>query len=189
MLVPTNLDVSPQHHHPGRFVERRSIPAPVCLAPISDWHFGLVLSLPFTDYCQPIASDEDSFNKANQKIIEYGKHAKWRYIEWREGKHYFQETMPSVSFYSHELILENDEDSIFSKFRDSTRRNIQKAQKQGVQVDIYQSFESVKNYFHLNRQTRKAHGLPPQPFSFFRKIYRHIISKQKGIVVLASYKK
>ena len=31
------------------------------------------------------------------------------------------------------------------------------------------------------------HGLPPQPFSFFRKIYQHIISKKKGIIVLASF--
>jgi len=35
--------------------------------------------------------------------------------------------------------------------------------------------------------TRKMHGLPPQPSSFFRKVYQHIISKGHGFVALASH--
>jgi lipid II:glycine glycyltransferase (peptidoglycan interpeptide bridge formation enzyme) len=35
--------------------------------------------------------------------------------------------------------------------------------------------------------TRKHHGLPPQPYHFFKKIYDHIISKNLGFVVLASH--
>jgi lipid II:glycine glycyltransferase (peptidoglycan interpeptide bridge formation enzyme) len=35
--------------------------------------------------------------------------------------------------------------------------------------------------------TRKEHGLPPQPFHFFKKIHDHIISKNLGVVVLASF--
>jgi lipid II:glycine glycyltransferase (peptidoglycan interpeptide bridge formation enzyme) len=34
--------------------------------------------------------------------------------------------------------------------------------------------------------TRKEHGLPPQPYAFFKKIHEYIISKGRGIVVLAS---
>jgi lipid II:glycine glycyltransferase (peptidoglycan interpeptide bridge formation enzyme) len=37
--------------------------------------------------------------------------------------------------------------------------------------------------------TRKQHGLPPQPFNFFKKIYNRIISKGFGFVILASINK
>lgn len=33
------------------------------------------------------------------------------------------------------------------------------------------------------------HGLPPQPLSFFNKIYKYVIKKNSGFVVLASYEK
>jgi lipid II:glycine glycyltransferase (peptidoglycan interpeptide bridge formation enzyme) len=36
--------------------------------------------------------------------------------------------------------------------------------------------------------TRKEHGLPPQPYAFFKKIHEHVISKDHGIVMLASYR-
>jgi hypothetical protein len=37
--------------------------------------------------------------------------------------------------------------------------------------------------------TRKWHGLPPPPFYFFGNVYKHLISKDHGIVVLASFNK
>ena len=74
------------------------------------------VSLPFTDFCQPFIGDSISFNKTNLEIIKYGRDARWRYIEWRDGKHYFKCETPSLSFYSHDLILEKDENSILYKF-------------------------------------------------------------------------
>ena len=46
---------------------------------------------------------------------------------------------------------------------------------------------SLKEFNRLNCITRKLHGLPPQPYHFFEKIYEHIISQKKGFVVLAYY--
>jgi lipid II:glycine glycyltransferase (peptidoglycan interpeptide bridge formation enzyme) len=57
-----------------------------------------------------------------------------------------------------------------------------------VETNIYTSVESVREFYRLNCLTRREHGLPPQPYYFFKKIYEHIISKNLGIVVLAEYK-
>ena len=73
----------------------------------------------------------------------------------------------------------------FSSFRDSTKRNIKKAIQNGVHVTIQNSLQSVKEYYRLHCITRKCHGLPPQPFYFFKKIHEHIISQNKGFVALA----
>jgi lipid II:glycine glycyltransferase (peptidoglycan interpeptide bridge formation enzyme) len=45
----------------------------------------------------------------------------------------------------------------------------------------------MQAFRRLNCITRRRHGIPPQPFRFFDKIYEHVISKNRGFVVLASY--
>jgi len=147
------------------------------------------VSLPFTDYCAPIVPDEAQFNEMITRIIEYGKKARWKYIEWRGGETYFQGIEPSLSYYGHALALTPGEHEIFAGFRDSTKRNIKKAIKEGVDAKISNYSEALKAFYQLHCNTRKYHGLPPQPYSFFDKIYEHIISKEEGFVVLASYQK
>jgi len=94
--------------------------------------------------------------------------------------------LPSSVFYNHTLHLSEDADLIFSQLRSSTRRNIKKAIREGVQVIFSYSLQSIKEYYRLHSVTRKKHGLPPQSFYFFKKIYDNIISKKHGFVILAS---
>ena len=147
------------------------------------------VSLPFTDYCQPIALDKSHFQEIIDELIAYGKKAKWKYIEWRGGESYFQDKIHSSFYYGHTLDLTQNEQEFLSSFRSSTKRNIKKAIKEGVAIEICNSLESIKKFYRLNCITRKHHGLPPQPYYFFKKIYEHIISKKKGFVVLASFQK
>ena len=89
-------------------------------------------------------------------------------------------------FYSHYLDLTPGIEKIFSSFRDSNRRNIKRAQGENMKVHISDSLDSVKAFYRLNCLTRKFHGLPPQPWYFFRQIYEYILSTKKGFVTLAS---
>jgi len=187
------------------------------------------VSLPFTDYCELIINGKDSFQAALDWLIEYGKKARWKYIEMRTGNSLPHEFLPSSFYYGHTLNLSKDETfmtqqaagnienpsmialprgapsispplvkggegglsnekKIFSTFRDSTRRNIKKAIKEGVETNIYTSVESVREFCRLNCLTRREHGLPPQTWSFFKKIHEHIIAVNLGFVVLASYR-
>ena len=144
------------------------------------------VSLPFTDYCNPIADGGIQFLDLFHHITEYGKDCGWKSIEFRDGNNALPLTPPSVNYLGHTLDLYRGE-GVFSSFRDSTKRNIKKAIKEGVKVEISNSFESIKEFYRLNCMTRKRHGLPPQPFSFFKKIHDHVLSKNLGLVILASY--
>ena len=144
-------------------------------------------ALPFTDYCPVIASDGNHFQELFGKVVEYGEKAKWKNIEFRGGEEYLQGNIPSQTYLTHNLDLTHAEQEIFSTFRKSTKRNIKKAIKEGIQVKILNNLDSVKSFYRLNCMTRKDHGLPPQPFYFFRKLFEHIISKEKGFITLASY--
>ena len=147
------------------------------------------VSLPFTDYCDPIVSDKGQFQEIIEHIIKYGKEAGWKYVHLRGGEGYFEKAQPSASFYMHTLDLKLNEQELLASFRGSTSRNIKKAIKECVHVEICNSLESVKAYYRLHCRTRKEHGLPPQPYYFFKNIYEHVISKKKGFVVLAFYRK
>ena len=147
------------------------------------------VSLPFSDWCEPIINEEIMIKDLLNNITDYGKKSGWKYIEFRPGRKFPRELRASASFYHHILDLQEGEHQIFFKFRDSTRRNIKKAIREGVQVKICHSVESIREFYRLNCITRKYHGLPTQSYDFFKKIHEHIISQKKGFVALASYLK
>ena len=120
-------------------------------------------------------------------MIDYGKQAGWKHLELRGGMNYLEKSTASATFVSHSLDLAGDEQQIFKSFRDSTRRNIKKAAKSNIEVSFNSTWQSVETFYELNSITRKHHGVPPQPIKFFKKVFEHIISKDKGIVAIASH--
>jgi hypothetical protein len=142
------------------------------------------VSLPFTDYCPPLFSNEIKIKDVAESILEYGRIAHWKYIEFRGGSSAFNQSHKS-SFYLHTLDLMPGVDRIFELVHKTTKRNIRKATREGVQVEFFQTSESLREYYDLHCLTRKRHGLPPQPGYFFDSIFDNIISKNLGFVVLA----
>lgn len=76
--------------------------------------------------------------------------------------------------------------AISERFDASVRRAIRKAEKSDVKVEVSQTEASMKEFYRLQCNTRQKHGLPPQPWSFFQNIHRHLIENGLGFLVLAS---
>ncbi len=143
------------------------------------------VSLPFSDYCEPIC--EDDFRELFERAKELGRMRKWKSIEFRGGNKYFNDIEPSSFYYHHTLDLTPGEKDIFSGFSSNNKRNIKKAQRENVKVELLNSLEAADEFYLLNCLTRKKHGLPPQPYSFFRNIHKYILSQDLGFIVLASH--
>jgi hypothetical protein len=143
------------------------------------------VSLPFTDFCEPLGSASIQMDDVLCLVKEHMQKRNWAYVEIRGGT--YPGITPSVSYYSHTVGLGTDPEAVFSKFSDTTKRNIKKAIRSGAEARIYRSLEARREFYALHCITRKRHGLPPQPFSFFQNIYENIISKGLGFVVLTSY--
>jgi hypothetical protein len=146
------------------------------------------VSLPFTDYCEPIVSHIDQCEEIFNYVTDYGKKNGWKYIEMRGGQKFFDKHESSEYYFGHTLGLTEGIKKISSKFRDSTKRNIKKALKEEVKVEITYSLKALNEVIRLNALTRREHGLPSQPYHFFKKIYDEIILKHKGFISLAIYK-
>jgi CelD/BcsL family acetyltransferase involved in cellulose biosynthesis len=141
------------------------------------------VSLPFADYCDPFASDKSMLPSAVQCLIDFGKQRKWDYAEWRSVKEEIGATRSPESFVAHELVLGRTESELFLGLRGNGRRNIKKAKRTGVTVQIDDSAKALRAFYQLHCMTRKRQGLPPQPYSFFRHIQKYVLSAGRGIVV------
>ncbi len=146
------------------------------------------VSLPFTDVCEPLISKNTSADEIWNALREYGEKNNWEYIEIRGGDGLDKNVPPSSWYYEHVLDLSKDVKCIHDNFRDSHKRNIRKAQKEGVEVAESDSLESIKDFYRLNLITRKRHGLPPQPFSFFKNIHQSVIEKKQGLLLIARHR-
>jgi hypothetical protein len=143
------------------------------------------VSLPFTDECPPVVSSREEFGKAWNGALELGRDRNWKYLEVRGGKEWLPEAPASLRFYRHTLDLTGGEEALFGLLDGSVRQAIRKAEKTGVKVERAQGLEGMRTYYRLHCRTRKKHGLPPQPWSFFLNIQRHLMSKGLGVLVLA----
>jgi len=143
------------------------------------------VSLPFTDYCDPLIDKSVPVGELSRFILDYGRKAGWKSVEFRGAG--LAEGPASTSFYRHTLDLTPGAERLFANLKDTTRRNVRKAMREGVTVGMHDSLESVREYYRLHCMTRKRHGVPPQPVEFFDKIHEHVIGRGLGVVALASH--
>ena len=122
-----------------------------------------------------------------QDLQQYGQQRRWQWFQLRGGDGIDAE--PDQQYCVHELKLESDTKHLFSKLRSSKRRNIRKAQSQEVEIQHADDLGALNAYYQLHCRTRKRHGVPPQPYYFFRNIFQYVISKGQGKVVLALHQK
>jgi hypothetical protein len=143
------------------------------------------VSLPFCDFCDPLLFGRLDTAAVVSKLLELARERKWKYFELRGERTSTPSALPAAMFYGHRLDLRSGSEDLFARLKGSTRNAIRKAKRSGLKVRLTRSREAILEYYRLHVQTRKRHGLPPQPLSFFLNIYDEIIQPGMGFVVLA----
>ena len=145
------------------------------------------ISLPFSDYCEPIIDEQTSYFEVYTQVISVAQQRQWKFLEVKGGDALFHGVSPYTYYYRHVLALHRDTEQVFSRIRSIYRAKLRKARASGLTVTILHSPEAMAEYYRLHCLTRKRHGLPPQPACFFQKIQEHIIAKNCGFVTLVSH--
>ena len=146
------------------------------------------VALPFTDLCEPVAPDQSEFERLFERVVSHAKKAGWKAVEFRGGERFLSGRPLTAGHLAHTLALGPDETIVEKGFKPNTRRNIRKAGNEGITVALERSGEAVASYYRLHCATRRHHGLPPQPRSFFDRIHEHVIAAGHGFVALARHK-
>ena len=90
----------------------------------------------------------------------------------------------SATHWGHSLDLSEGAEAAFARFDPAVRRAIRKAEKSGLQVEVSRDPAALREFYRLHCLTRGRHGVPPQPFSFFAAIQKHVIDAGHGFVVV-----
>ena len=142
--------------------------------------------LPFSDFCGPLMSDQSEAEAVLKKVSELARERNWKYFEVRGGRGILPVgATPSRQFHGHSLRLSESSEELLARFASPVRRAIRKAEKSGVDVQVAVTQDAILEFYRLHVRTRRRHGVPPQPLSFFLNIYREIIRTGQGFVVLA----
>jgi hypothetical protein len=144
------------------------------------------VSLPFSDFCEPLLFAECRPDSLMEALLELGRERRWRYFELRGGKEMLPEcAVAAEKYFSHKLDLTVGLNELFARFQSPVRRAIRKAENAGLTAEVSRAWEAVMDFYKLHARTRRRHGLPPQPLSFFRNIHEEIVRTDLGFVVLA----
>lgn len=141
--------------------------------------------LPFSDACEPLIFDPESIGFVTDQLVRFARERHWKYLEVRGGESLQVAASPVTQFYGHTLDLLSGTEELITRFASPVRRAIRKAEHSGVSALIVRNQQATGHFYQLHVQTRRRHGLPPQPASFFLNIYEHIIKPGLGFIVLA----
>jgi hypothetical protein len=128
-----------------------------------------------------------------REALALGRARGWRSLDLHGGGELIEDEAkggPTLAsgFHGHRVQLRRSPDELLASFEGSIRRGIKAAERAGVEIEFAPPAEGVRLYYALHCQTRQRHGLPPQPWSFFEQIRRHLLEAGQGFVVLARHR-
>jgi hypothetical protein len=133
-----------------------------------------LVSLPFTDHCEPLASDSAQVDSLvaslSHNVIQEG----WKYFEMRPLRYLpWQQTSLGISntYLLHRLDLRRSEEALFRSLHKSCiQRKILKAERESLRCEEGSSETLLLQFYKLLVMTRRRLGLPPQPLKWFRNL-------------------
>jgi hypothetical protein len=194
-----------------QYLVQRDGPRLLSLFPLmetgSRWIGHRCVSLPFTDGCAPLISsgllpcpehqprETDRPRESLQEVaasepllaaaLRIANHLGCKALELRDCNRWTSQVLPSVVFHGHVVHLNLSEEEQLQRCSPAMRRGLRKAGRSPLQLKEGRDLADVEAYYSLHCETRRRHGLPPQPIAFFRNIQRHILSQGLGFVLLA----
>jgi hypothetical protein len=144
---------------------------------IDSWLTGRrLISLPFSDHCEPLLETEDDAEPLTSAMKDQLAQTRGDYLEIRSVH---AERFPSdgsdkkITFCLHHLDLRPSLEEVFAAFHKSCiQRKITRAGQRGVRYEEGRSEALLREFYNLHVLTRRRHGVPPQPITWFRNVLR-----------------
>lgn len=159
---------------------------------VNSWLTGRrLVSLPFSDHCEPLLNSDDA-QIFVRKLQAEVKAQRWGYIEIRPVGGSFDLNgnrpgfRPATRYRLHKIDLKPDLDVIRRGFdKDSVVRRIRRAERAGLIEKHGTSQDLLKDFYSLLMRTRARHSVPPQPYEWFQNL---IGSLGNAIAIRLAYK-
>lgn len=143
------------------------------------------VGLPFSDWCEPLTRNDRTFHELWDWVIERGRESGWKYVELRGGAGHLGNQQAYQIFDGHVLNLTRPQEDLHRNLRPAVRRNLKRAAAERVKVQRSAALSDLRQFYCLNCLTRQRHGLPPQPWRFFRALQQRVLTPGHGDLFLA----
>jgi CelD/BcsL family acetyltransferase involved in cellulose biosynthesis len=142
------------------------------------------VSLPFTDYCPPLARGGVDAPEAMRAFREFVLAGPAGGIQIRAGLPESEDVYPVSAGYIHRLDVPRDPADLHPHKRHRSSRN--SAIHRGVKITIGNTPEELATFYRLHTLTRRKHGVPVQPRRFFDLLQERLIARGNGVVATAT---
>lgn len=151
-----------------------------------------LVSLPFSDHCPLLASDEATANDLIDQAIQLAKKQHVKYLELRAGCHdelTKRSDLTESNLYVNWIVPLSDlPEDVWKGLRKPVQHQIKKSQKLGIQVRTVQERDEMELYYKLHLQTRtKKHGMPAQSKDYFFQLWDTFAPSGTLQLLLAEY--
>jgi len=135
---------------------------------------GRLVSLPFTDHCEPLVENIEQLRALCTHLETLCRTQRWKYVEMRTGDAVFgaEEGLGECKVYRwHRLDLRSSLDALYKGFhKDCIRRRIRHAERQGLRYEEGRNESLTRSFYDLIVLSRLRKHLPPQPFEWFQNL-------------------
>jgi CelD/BcsL family acetyltransferase involved in cellulose biosynthesis len=148
------------------------------------WGSKNLISLPFTD-CVRILVRDDRALHLMAEALRSESFGSYKSVVLRTDKP--PDGLAAVSTrVRHEMSTARPIEEIVNHFPSSLERNLRKADRSGLRFDRRTDARAMESFYRLHLATRKKHGIPIQPKSFFRRLQERLLESDLGFVGLVS---
>ncbi len=145
------------------------------------------VSLPFSDYCNPLYRDEAAREALTAELVNTFRSNSIKKMEIRWNLPPRPEIQQISEFVLHTIPLAPDPVQVSKRFKRTHLQNIHTAEERGVTVEFGDQLKHLKAFYNLQLETRKRHGVPAQPRKYFELLWEHIVKAGMGFVLLAHH--
>ncbi len=146
---------------------------------VKGWTSHRLVSLPFSDHCDPLVDGTDDLSEMLALLCAHARTSGCQSVELRprHAGRPFEIAAGAgglergAEYHQHQLDLRGSVAEIFGRMHhSSTQRAVRRAEREGLTYETGTSDRLLASFYRLLRMTRRRHGLPPQPFAWFRNL-------------------
>jgi CelD/BcsL family acetyltransferase involved in cellulose biosynthesis len=154
--------------------DRGGIAAGVPLARIRRPSGQVMVSLPFSDHCPPLARDEPTLRQFARGAAAWVSRT-GAAMELRGALPELEGWTSHAAGVLHLLRLEAGVDALWKGLKETFRRQIRQARRAGLRVRFSREAGDLDAFYRLQVATRRRQGLPVQPRRFVASVWRECV--------------
>jgi len=147
-----------------------------------------LVSLPLTSYCERLFP-ESGLEQLVGFVYRYYPDIDYLELKLAQNiEHPGIGLLRQSSFATHILALDPAPELLFKSFHStSVRQRIRRAERNNLKLRVADQAEDMGTFFRLYRSVRKKHGLPPQPYIFFKNMWCYLKPKELMSLLLIEF--